>query len=121
MLAELLLWPPAERWLRSHSFLSNIDTHWALSSLDVVSPMAAPTDTLAWLTTFGGVQRPWFWICAMAWNVLIWAFAAAVFWATLRTFDLYMERMPETSRMGVVARRRRVAARRLTRTVSVSR
>ena len=38
-----------------------------------------------------------FWLFATAWCVVAWVFAATMFWATLRTFDRCLGRMPETS------------------------
>ena len=37
-----------------------------------------------------------FWLVALAWCLLACAFAAAMFWATLRTFDRCLGRMPES-------------------------
>jgi hypothetical protein len=56
---------------------------------------------VAWLLAFDGAYRSWFWLCALAWDVLACGFAALVFWATLKTFDRYLVRMPETTGGGL--------------------
>jgi ABC-type Na+ efflux pump permease subunit len=74
------------------------DTRWIHDGLLVISPFAAPMFTLDWLVEHRGYS-PWkFWLFATAWCTLAWAFAAALFWATVLTFDRCLGRMPAWTR-----------------------
>ena len=63
----------------------------------VVSPLMGPAITL------DGLGEPWtrphwkFNLLALSWCLLAWAFAGAMFWAALRSFDRRLGRMRETS------------------------
>ncbi len=91
---EFVVWQPLVRWLAMRGVT---DASWLQDGLVVISPFVAPIATLGWLQEHRGGSAWKFWLCATAWCALAWAFAAALFWATLRTFDRCLGRMPETS------------------------
>ncbi len=64
------------------------------------SPMAAPITTMQALDS--AYLRRWqFWVIMSGWCLLAWAFAGALYWVALRSFDGRLGRMRETSQ-GVV-------------------
>ena len=87
----------ARRWMATWEVIGT-DTRWLAGRDDGDQPLlgadgdagmapGSPRRAIAWK----------FWLLAPAWCVLAWAFAAAMFWATLKTFDRCLGRMPETS------------------------
>ena len=88
-----VIWQPLARWLTLRGIT---DTRWLQDGLLVISPFWAPIGTLNWLLENRGSPAWKFWLLAIAWCALAWAFAAALFWATLRSFDRCLGRMPET-------------------------
>ncbi len=91
---DYVVWQPLVRWLTLRGVT---DTRWLVEGMMVISPFWAPIGTLNWLLENRGGPAWKFWLLAAAWCALAWAFAAAMFWATLRTFDRCLGRMPETS------------------------
>ncbi len=60
------------------------------------SPMAAPIMTIQALdSAYAG--RWQFWVIMSCWCLLAWAFAGAMYWVALRSFDRRLGRMRETS------------------------
>jgi ABC-type Na+ efflux pump permease subunit len=94
---ESFLWRPLQAGLATNESLIGADTRWILGGMMVISPFLAPMMTLEWLVEHASGDRWKFWLIALAWCLLACAFAAAMFWATLRTFDRCLGRMPETS------------------------
>ena len=73
-----------------------VDLIWIDSGLMAFSPMAAPITTIQALDiAYAG--RWQFWVIMSCWCLLAWAFAGAMFWAALRSFDRRLGRMRETS------------------------
>jgi hypothetical protein len=91
---EFVVWLPLARWLTLQGVR---DASWLQDGLMVISPFWAPIGTLGWLQEHRGGLAGKFWLVATAWCALAWAFAAAMFCATLRTFDRCLVRMPEAS------------------------
>ncbi len=73
-----------------------MDTRWLSTGMMVISPFLAPMFTLDWLVEYHPGDRWKFWLFATAWCLLAWAFATAMFWAALKSFDHCLGRMPET-------------------------
>jgi ABC-type Na+ efflux pump permease subunit len=63
----------------------------------LISPLVAPIVTLQGLLNTPASDRWRMWLFALGWCVVAAAFAAAMFWATVESFDRCMGRMPETS------------------------
>ena len=63
----------------------------------MISPLLGPAITLDGLTTTWAGPVWKFNLVAMACCLLAWAFAVAMFWAALRSFDRCLGRMRETS------------------------
>ena len=67
------------------------------------SPMAAPIATIQALDiAYAG--RWQFWAIMSCWCLLAWAFAGAMYWAALRSFDRRLGRMRETSQEAAAAK-----------------
>jgi ABC-type transport system involved in multi-copper enzyme maturation permease subunit len=87
---------PLQEWLLRSWGLMSADTRWIQTGMMVISPFLAPMITLEWLVEYHPNDRWKFWLFALAWCALAWAFAAAMFLAALRSFDRCLGRMPET-------------------------
>jgi hypothetical protein len=97
LLFEVFLWRPISQWFYMKYCMNGIQMLWLDNALNAMSPFSAPIAILQWLDTFRWPWRGAFWLCAFAWQVLAATAAALMFWGTLRTFDLYMGRVRETS------------------------
>jgi ABC-type transport system involved in multi-copper enzyme maturation permease subunit len=95
LLFQSFLWPPLHYWLSTRWNLRYPDTSWLSSGMIVISPFVAPMVTLEWLLNHPSSVRWKFWLFALAWCALAWAFAAALYWAALKSFDRCLGRMPE--------------------------
>ena len=60
------------------------------------SPVAAPIMTIQTLDS-ADARRWQFWVIMSCWCLLAWAFAGAMYWVVLRSFDRRLGRMRETS------------------------
>jgi hypothetical protein len=94
-----VIWQPLHDWLLEYWDPMDGDVRWLPEGMMVISPFFAPMFTLEWI-----LDHPWnwnsrwrFWLIASAWCTLAAAFAAAMFWAALKSFDRCLGRMPETS------------------------
>ena len=81
---------------------SGIDLIWIDQGLMAFSPMAAPIATIQALDiAYAG--RWQFWAIMSFWCLLAWAFAGAMYWVALRSFDRRLGRMRETSQEAAAA------------------
>ena len=88
--------PALRVWLYARYKIEGVDLIWMDSGLMAFSPMAAPIVTIQALDiAYAG--RWQFWSIMAVWCLLAWAFAGAMFWAALRSFDRCLGRMRETS------------------------
>jgi len=100
-LAWIVILPALRTWLYGRYNIEGIDLIWIDQGLMAFSPMAAPITTIQALdSAYAG--RWQFWVIMSGWCLLAWAFAGALYWVALRSFDRRLGRMRETSR-GVVA------------------
>ena len=97
LFVESFIWPPLRGWLMTNRNLGGGDVRWLLEGMMAISPFMAPIFTLEKLVEYSGNDRWKFWLFALAWCTLAWAFAAAMFWAALLSFGHCLGRMPETS------------------------
>jgi hypothetical protein len=98
LLFESVIWQLLRLWLVTSWDLTGSDLRWFNSGMMVISPFTAPIVTLECFLQYATSTRWKFWLLALAWCVLASTFAAAVFWATKKTFDRCLGRMPERSR-----------------------
>jgi ABC-type transport system involved in multi-copper enzyme maturation permease subunit len=83
---ESFIWP-LRAWLGRPS----------MDAIMLISPMVAPMVALQCLLDYPSSARWGMWVIAQVWCVVAAGFAAAMFWAALKTFDPCMGRIPETS------------------------
>ena len=97
MALEMVIWPALQAWLRARYDLAGVDLNWLMRGLATLSPLIGPAFTLVGL---GEPRTPqWkFGLVVLSWCLLTWAFAGALYWAALATFDRRPGRMRETSR-----------------------
>ncbi len=94
---ESFIWHPLEAWLVTNRNVRAMDYRWVVEGMMAISPFMAPIFTLEQLVDSVGSDRWKFWLFVLAWCMLASAFAAAIFWAVLASFNHCMGRMPETS------------------------
>ncbi len=102
LLVESVIWQLLRFWLVTRWDLTGSELRWLHSGMMVISPFAAPIVTLECFLQYATSARWKFWLLALAWCVLASTFAAAMFWATKKTFDRCLGRMPETCMWGDV-------------------
>jgi ABC-type transport system involved in multi-copper enzyme maturation permease subunit len=96
-LFDAFIWRPIQAWLVTSWNMTGADIQWLPRGMIVISPLIGPAITL------DGLGEPWarpqwkFNLLALSWCLLAWAFAGAMFWAVLRSFDRRLGRMRETS------------------------
>ena len=95
-LAALVIMPALHTWLYARYNMQGIGMLWIDQGLMAFSPMAAPITTIQALDS-GCAGRWQFWLIMSCWCLLAWAFAGAMYWVALRSFDRQLGRMPETS------------------------
>ncbi len=94
---DVFVWRPLRDWLELKYNLTGMDVQWIPRGMIVISPLIGPAITL------DGLGETWtrthwkFNLLALSWCLLAWAFAGAMFWAALRSFDRRLGRMRETS------------------------
>ena len=108
-LAGIVILPALHAWLYGRYNIEGIDLIWIDAGLMALSPMAAPIVTIQALDS-ADAGRWQFWVIMSCWCLLAWAFAGAMYWVALRSFDRRLGRMRETSH----ARRGNESASRLT-------
>jgi hypothetical protein len=97
LLFEIFLSGPIQQWLYMKSGIDSMQLLWLDAGLNAVSPFVAPVMILQSLGKYPWPGRGLFWLCALAWEVLAATAAALMYWGMLRTFDLYLGRVRETS------------------------
>ena len=94
-LCGAVILPALRAWLHARYNIDGVELIWIDSGLMAFSPMAAPIVTIQALDiAYAG--RWQFWVIMAVWCLLAWAFAGAMFWAALRSFDRCLGRMRET-------------------------
>jgi ABC-type Na+ efflux pump permease subunit len=95
---DMFIWRPLQNWLVTSGNMAGVDLNWIPQGLVMGSPLLGPAMTLDVL------GEPWMghhrWklnLVALAWCLLAWALAGALYWAVLKSFDRRLGRMRETS------------------------
>ena len=74
-----------------------VDFRWLVEGIMEISPFMAPICVLQQLLEYAGNNRWKFWLFGVTWCMVAAGFAAAMFWAVLKSFDHCLGRMPESS------------------------
>ncbi len=88
---------PLRAWLIASWNMAGSDMSWINWGPMAISPLVAPVATLNWIDEPWSGARWKFWVFALAWCLLAWTLAGAMFWAALKSFDRRLGRMRETS------------------------
>jgi ABC-type transport system involved in multi-copper enzyme maturation permease subunit len=94
---EAVIWYPLREWLATEWNIGGAAERWLVSSMMAISPFAAPIVTIECLSDFDSTTRWKVWHVALVWCLLAWWFAAAMYWAALKTFDRCQGRVPDAS------------------------
>jgi hypothetical protein len=95
---EMFIWRPLQAWLVTNWNLTGVDINCILQGLVMGSPLIGPAMTLDVLgQPWMGHHRWKLQIISLAWCLLAWALAGALYWAVLKSFDRRLGRMRETS------------------------
>jgi hypothetical protein len=92
----IVIRPAMHAWLFGRYNIEGNDLIWIDSGLLALSPVAAPITTIQALDS-DDARRWQFWVIMSCWCLLAWAFAGAMYWVVLRSFDRRLGRMRETS------------------------
>jgi ABC-type transport system involved in multi-copper enzyme maturation permease subunit len=109
MALQKLIWPSLEAWIDARYQFTRGELYWLSRGLATISPLIGPAITA---DGFSGPRTGQLWklgLVALSWCVLAWAFAGALFWAALASFDRRLGRMRETTQDSEVGEPPRLA------------
>jgi ABC-type Na+ efflux pump permease subunit len=95
---EMFIWRPLQTWLVTNWNVTGADFNWIPQGMVMISPLLGPGMTLDVLGEPYMSHNRWkIDLIALAWCLLAWALAGALYWVVLKSFDSRLGRVRETS------------------------